>query len=494
MTGPRELWTGIRDRARVLRSIDRWLLGALIVGLAARIGWQLYVDAQPTSDALVYFDHAERLANGLGYVFDGRPTAYIPVGYPATLAAFFEVFGVHVWVGKLVNILAFIAIVSLTYLIGRELYGRPAARIAAWIMALLPSQVFVSTLLFSEPLFTAIQLAAVYLLLLGFRRAPDASVARPGTAVSAATALFLLPELDKARLIAGACLVVLLGLAVYGWRRDRVLLLWGAAGVVTGYALLVRPAGLTIVLAALVATYILARRMAPWHPGDAQSLPGPRVSRSPVLKYGGVYLLGAALLVLPWLARNQAEIGIGANISTNGGLNVLVGNHDGATGCFSFDDEDRFLFLIADEVERDRKALEESLEFTQEDPLQALSLLPLKFNCTWREDAISVYWNSFDQEDTPGRIPRAMFSFASNWAYYGLLFLAFLGIPAWWLRKPGHLLLPLLVGFTAIYYTLVLGDPRYHEPLLPFFAIWAACGILFVPRWLRSARERPADE
>jgi hypothetical protein len=169
----------------------------------------------------------------------------------------------------------------------------------------------------------------------------------------------------------------------------------------------------------------------------------------------------------------------------------MVGNHDGATGCWSYDYENQlYVMAIQDEAKREREALREVWRFVRDDPLQAMALVPRKFDCMWQSDSASIsYWNSYAQPDRPGATAAALLTFGADWYYYGLLTLAVIGIPAWW-RKDARRLLPFfIVVLTALYYLVFFGDDRFHQPLLPFFAVWAACGLLFIPRWLKAVRD-----
>ncbi|HEX5940033.1 MAG TPA: hypothetical protein VFZ12_06700, partial [Dehalococcoidia bacterium] len=139
------------------------------------------------------------------------------------------------------------------------------------------------------------------------------------------------------------------------------------------------------------------------------------------------------------------------------------------------------------EVERDRKALAEAADFVVHNPEEALALFPRRQDCTWNSDSAGAYWNQVSAPDPPSDTMYSLFDITSNWYYYGLIVLAAIGLPAWLSRRPDRLLLVLLVALTAVYYSFILGDLRYHQPLLPIFAIWAAVGITMIPRWLKLA-------
>ena len=105
------LWVATRD--------NKWLVLIVLVALFARITWSLAHVEAPSSDAAVYDRLARDLASGVGYVNEeGLPTAYMPVGYPAFLAAIYMIFG-HSWTaGVIAN--AFVS--SLSVLLAYILY------------------------------------------------------------------------------------------------------------------------------------------------------------------------------------------------------------------------------------------------------------------------------------------------------------------------------------------------------------------------------------
>ncbi|MPZ24063.1 MAG: hypothetical protein GEU28_11090 [Dehalococcoidia bacterium] len=457
---------------------DRHLLAALLAGLLVRVAWLLYTDTRPASDAEAYFDIAEGLASGLGYEWLGRTSAYWPVGYPATLAALFAVFGSEVAVGEVLNLFAGLLAVTLTYLIAHDLYDRRIARTAALLVAVLPSQVFYTSVLLSEPLFTTVQLAVLWLLIRALRiseAAPGVLRQSPTVGAGAVGLGFMLPVGDVLGVSMAGALVALVVLAVVAWRLCHpAMLAWLAVGAATGYALLIRPAALTIVVAAIVVLILLLRRAEP-------------ARRRVPIACAVVFMAATFLVVLPWLARNNAEFGVGATLANNGGVNLLVGNHGGANGCWSFDPADAPLVAgPGNELDNDREAGRRALRFIREEPLEAASLIPRKFDCMWRQDSSAVnYWNSFGQEDPPGEVALPLLRITADWYYYGLIVLGVLGVPIWARRTPSHILLPLVVVLTVLYYLVFFGDDRFHQPVLPIMAIWAACGVAVLPAWLR---------
>ena len=163
--------------AQVLRLDDadrgRFVL-IIAVAIALRIAWTLAAQTAPVSDAATYDGLGWRLAQGHGYVTeDGAPTAFLPVGYPAFLAALYAVFG-HWWTAAgIANALLGALSVALTYRLAREMLPSRPALAASGAVALLPSHIIAFTpVLRNEALHLVFVLAAL-IAACAFARRPD---------------------------------------------------------------------------------------------------------------------------------------------------------------------------------------------------------------------------------------------------------------------------------------------------------------------------------
>lgn len=156
-------------RAAVLAVIDRraWLLLAAIclvpvaaVVISARHGLEL------TPDSIGYVAAARSLAaTGQLVYWDGLPFVHWPPGLPILLGIGLrlgidpEAFGIAI------NLVALVALIVLTYALARLLpISRPAALLAAGLVAISQSTIRVYASLLSEPLFLLLSLATVLLL------------------------------------------------------------------------------------------------------------------------------------------------------------------------------------------------------------------------------------------------------------------------------------------------------------------------------------------
>jgi 4-amino-4-deoxy-L-arabinose transferase-like glycosyltransferase len=154
----------------------QWVVLAAILATAfgVRVFYGLVVDGRPYWSPIFdgsWYDRVARdIAAGLG-VRDasGEPTAFFPPGYPALLAAAYSVFGARYEVARVLNALFATATCFFTYAIGRRLYGHRVGLGAAAILALMPGDVFYTSLTLSEPAFTAMLTGCIYAFLVWSR-------------------------------------------------------------------------------------------------------------------------------------------------------------------------------------------------------------------------------------------------------------------------------------------------------------------------------------
>ena len=87
------------------------------------------------------------------------------IGYPYVLSFFYKLFGSHVLVAQLANILFSCGIAVMVYRIGTEFMDGAGAFLAAAIWVLWPSQVFYTLLVVSETVYTFMVLVFMYFFL-----------------------------------------------------------------------------------------------------------------------------------------------------------------------------------------------------------------------------------------------------------------------------------------------------------------------------------------
>lgn len=190
-------------------------------------------------DSLDYDRYAVTIAAGNGYpdsIFteSESPTAFRPPVYPYLLGAVYAVAGDHNFTaGRLLEALFVTAIVLLLYLVGSLGWGQRVGLVAAGLGAVYPPFLLLSASLVTEPVFLAMELLAVWAVLM--HRASGTGV-RWAALAGAACGLAVLTRSNGALLL----LPVALGLW-WPWHRAGKRSLVAPAVAVTAAVLTVAP-------------------------------------------------------------------------------------------------------------------------------------------------------------------------------------------------------------------------------------------------------------
>lgn len=249
----------------------------------------------------------------------------------------------------------------------------------------------------------------------------------------------------------------------------------GLSGILYGLAALTRsPWLLVIPLATLWILFMSYRR------------------RSVLIPHAAALVLASALTLSPWVAYNYHTHGRFLLTSTNGGLNLWIGNNPNATGEYIFPTEmDRDLILsVADwpEVERDQFFFSNAITFIESHPTQAINLALKKmlFYFFFRPNIGSTY------EGAGLPLQLASLFFIAAW----ILLLPFSIIGLWTLRKSwDQQILPIALflsqGAVAMAY---FAGTRFRAPVDSFVIIWAATGLVVLfSRWQNKGRTKIED-
>lgn len=199
-------------------------------------------------------------------------------------------------------------------------------------------------------------------------------------------------------------------------------------------------------------------------------------------------LLAAAVtaaLVAPWTYRNWRVLGAVVPVSTNGGVNLWMGNNANADGCYNFPTSPANpLYLVRDEVQRDRLGRGLAWDFIRRHPATFVKLTIPKFANLYATDTSAFQYGEkrygVDVAVSARRFPAR---FAQG--LYALLWVGFI-VGSFKKRRqifssiegklPLAVVLAVPVILTAAYLVFVSLD-RYHYPMLPFIAVVAAAGI-----------------
>lgn len=160
-----------------MNGLGRPVVAAVVAGAVLRIAWALYA-ARSTAEFLVsgdqysYWVIGQEMAAGRGYRIPPftDPTSYYPVGFPALLGLFAFVTtrtplpDDPVLVMAVIQIAAGVAAIALTALVATRLWGPRVGTVAAWLVAVWPNLVMSSATYSVEPVFVALTLAVLAIL------------------------------------------------------------------------------------------------------------------------------------------------------------------------------------------------------------------------------------------------------------------------------------------------------------------------------------------
>lgn len=327
---PRRLY-GFLDRHAARIALAAGALYAVVgTAYAVALGGRLrYLDER------VYVGLARGLVDGRGYTLDGvNPTAYRPPGYPFMLAVL-DALGGGVVVMRLLGVAALVGLVWLGYRFGTLVHGRVAGALAAVFAACYPLLVFTAGTLYP-------QVHAAFLLLLG----------------------------------------CYLGLRATGTGTGPVRTRWWYAlnaGLAFGVLVLAVPTFAVSVAAVL--GWLGHGKLRRWRAGraDGRDGSGARGVRRSVWAPLAVLLLATAALPAAWCARNAVRLHAFIPVSTNNGVNLILGNSEHATAGGGrvvdiSDYEQRARDLGLSEVEQDAFYRDEALRWIRSHPGDAAAL------------------------------------------------------------------------------------------------------------------------
>lgn len=217
----------------------------------------------------------------------------------------------------------------------------------------------------------------------------------------------------------------------------------------------------------------------------------------------------ALLTLTPWLVRNQRVFGHPV-LSTNSGVNLVMGVFPGATG--SYVSPRAFDGLVhlpprGNEYAVNQAYLQAGMRMLEQDPWHELRLVPTKIFVFFRSDLASLEVNQVATADqlwglarwALGRgarpaLPAEVVAdiLAAQLSYMAMLLLAALGTWRAFRSHPdGVRLLGLVVVCFAAFHGLYVAPERYHFFLVPCIALLAGTFLAGrIPRSADRGRER----
>lgn len=266
------LRTARRDSSPPVRTTGLGAGTLLVLALIAVVVRVLYVvlavrGYAPTSDGAHYNDIARKVSEGRGiasqfpYLWT-HPTAFRPPLYPVLLGGMYFLFGVHIAVAQVLNVALGTGVVVLTAVLGSRLGGRTAGLVAGGVATVHPALLAGDAVILTEPLALLLMLATLLLL-----------------------------------------------------DRER----WAWAGLFAGLMVLTRPsAQLYVPVIGLYLLVSFARRSGWLRRRRTRQQVGARAGLGAGLRAAVVFGLVAVVAVLPWVVRNEIELGKPVIVTSNG--------------------------------------------------------------------------------------------------------------------------------------------------------------------------------
>ncbi|MDP9238031.1 MAG: glycosyltransferase family 39 protein [Chloroflexota bacterium] len=404
---------------------QRWWIyacvaGIVVIAFALRVAWISHAGFAPGSyddtDTGAYDSLGRALAAGAGYNNpDGTAHLLWPPGYPMILAVIYKATGDSLRAALLWNATLGALTAALTYAIGRRAFDGRTALLGALVVALFPSLIFFAGVTMTEVSFTFCLLAALWLLI-----ESEAAGAR----------WLLIP-----------------------------------AGLIIGFASLTR--GQAILLP-LVAIPFWWRSIGSW--------------RGALTRAAAVALL-AVLVVAPWSARNLVRTGSFVPIAANFGIDLYLGHSAHADGGLIFTDDFTYPPGLSQQdvqVRMNRDAGRAAIEYAATHPLREVELSARKLYRLYYRDQEGLAWNHrHGARPVLSKHLYARLARMSDFWYWLVLAWAVFGVRAWLsTREPARLLLLSVVIYWTLVHIAFFGDPRFHAPIVPILALWAAAGVM----------------
>ena len=414
-------------------------LSIFIVALAVRLAFVLWAPGEPTGDGFFYHLYAYDLVAGNGYVnVDRSPANTWMPGWPALLAAFYAVFGVHAKAAMAVNAVLGAATCALVAALGARLVSARIGGLAGALLAVWPGHVYFAATLFTEPLFSALFYGA----------------------------LLLQVEATRA--------------------ADRRLVRFGAAGLALGGAAMVKAEPL--VMAAPLALHLLVA-----HSDRRDAL------RATVVTFGLAAAVVAPWTLRNWLVFDRfiptsaggGMIVYAANHAGASGGNDLRAILDYAEALGVSD-----LTQAEQNIAMNDHGWADARRFAREEPLEMLRILGSKLRLTYTGDSAGAeivrgYFGP-DRWHLDRATWRALARVADAWwwAMVGLAAIGLTRVPAW--ARETRVLVFGVWGTWIALHLVFLGGMRFHVPETGLMALLAAEGLDRIRSRLARGRDAAA--
>jgi Dolichyl-phosphate-mannose-protein mannosyltransferase len=233
------------------------------------------------------------------------------------------------------------------------------------------------------------------------------------------------------------------------------MIFWGACIAAATY---VRPTALPILFIFLAAQWLVGRDW--W-----------------AFIVGGVLCsLTAALLFAPWSYRSVALFDRFSLVSANGGVNLWMGNNPDSTGGYMDLPQRQF----ANEVDRDHYYGQEAVKYIVSNPVAYAKLSVKRAITAYSRETIGIVWNENGLSSKYSQSASIILKRISTAYWWVMMALGFIGAVLILRRRLASRTWPLLLsaGYFAVFPVLTVAMDRYHVPIDPMLAIFAAYALL----------------
>jgi len=421
------------QRLRSIIATNRFLLVILMLALLLRVLYLVQYHQSPEWEQLTVDNWYHH--HWAETVADGNvvgDTTYFRAPlYTFCLGLFYALFGTSLWTARLLGLLIGLASILMTYLLARRIAGKKPALAAAALHAIYPTILYFEFELLLDPLFTLLTQMAVYRFLIWLET--------PG---------------------------------------NRNLLY---AGLIFGLAAITRPSILVAIL--LVAAWLAERA---WR---------NRTGFLQAVLQVGIFVGGALICILPVTVRNLVIAGDPVLISSQGGINLYIGNNNVADG----------LSAVLPEPLGHNWQLRQIRHIAESE--QGRALKPGEVSDHWRDKAVtwivshparfvSLLLNKFGYQFTDREISnnRQLLPFFDTFPVlrynplsFGVIFpLALLGAISLWRRHQGARFIVVLMLVYMAAMSLFFFNSRFRLPLLPYYLVFATAGAWWLAGLIRT--------
>ncbi len=196
----------------------------------------------------------------------------------------------------------------------------------------------------------------------------------------------------------------------------------------------------------------------------------------------GLLTIGLFVVTLPWMVRNYAQLGT-FSLATNGGINLLIGNHPNATGAYAITFPPEAIEGATTEVEVSRKATRYAMKYIFDHPWRFALNAVKKFAHLFSTEGGLLVWSfhpepesrSVSYAEKYSRIPLLL-SLLVNVPYMCIILGSIVGLTFFRGTRFWYLTLFLIFSF-VLGHVVSFGGSRFHFPLIPFLLLFASMSV-----------------